>query len=362
MVVSRKRNPVKSERGRGHTKVSTSSGNVLKGSLVIRDNTFKGKIGNIDANIYHGEGIRCDNSFSKISDDDGISEARENQVISTQEMDLCQEALNKGKMPEGRVLEVSRIKSSQKSKQKGVKGLEVKNSKSLKGGKSQKRSLFESDEVEELSQHFELPSNNGYEGDNVRDVHNSTSRLGNAIQEQDYDHSRRGYRTDKGCFDGSSGVVRQGAEPGLEAFVFNNPTEYTDGRFTSRSPSMEPHSQSVVEVLHGSSRNLIGEGRGAEQAAETSSHASLGRDRVDYTRKEVGGFQGNGHGSFGESSHLEFNPVNGPNSEVRCASMQQGGHLRYSEAYDGVEARLGGFQGHTEEDGMEYGGDNHDEL
>nr|POE91200.1 hypothetical protein CFP56_37805 [Quercus suber] len=298
MVVSRKRNPVKSERGRGHTKVSTSSGNVLKSSLVIRDNTFKGKIGNIDANVCHGEGIRCDNSFSKIFDDDGISKARKNQVISTQEMDLCQEALNKGKMPEG--------------------------------GKSQKRSLFESDKVEELSQHFEQPGNSGYEGDNVRDVHNSTSRMGNAIQEQDCDHSRRGYRTDKGCSDGSSGVVPEGAELGLEAFVFNNPTEYTDVRFTSRSPSMEPHSQLVVEVLHGSSRNLIGEGKGAEQAAETSSHASLGRDRVDYTRKEAGGFQGNGHGSFGESSHLKFNPINGPNSEVRCASMQQGGHLRYS--------------------------------
>uniref|UniRef100_A0A7N2N6N9 CCHC-type domain-containing protein n=1 Tax=Quercus lobata TaxID=97700 RepID=A0A7N2N6N9_QUELO len=38
---------------------------------------------------------------------EGISEARENQVISTQEMDLCQEALNKGKKPEGRVLEAA---------------------------------------------------------------------------------------------------------------------------------------------------------------------------------------------------------------------------------------------------------------
>ena len=83
---------------------------------------------------------------------------------------------------------------------------------------------------------------------------------------------------------------------------------------------------------------------------------------MDYTRKEAGRFQGNGHGPLGESPHLEINPVNGPNSEVRCASVQQGGHLGYSEAYDGVEAGLGGFQGHTEEDGIEYGGDSHDEL
>lgn len=40
----------------------------------------------------------------------------------------------------------------------------------------------------------------------------------------------------------------------------------------------------------------------------------------------------------------------------------QKGHLRYFEAYDGMETGLDGFQGFVEEDGMEYGGCNHDEL
>ena len=90
--------------------------------------------------------------------------------------------------------------------------------------------------------------------------------------------------------------------------------------------------------------------------------APLGRVRVAYSRKEASGLQRDGHGSLGESSHLEVNLVNGPNSEMRCALVLQRGHFRYTEAYDGVETGLGGFQGHTEKDRMEYGGDSHDEL
>ena len=61
-------------------------------------------------------------------------------------------------------------------------------------------------------------------------------------------------------------------------------------------------------------------------------------------------------------THLEADSSHGFNLEVRRTSMLQRGHLGYFEAYDRMETELDCFQGFVEEDGMEYGGCNHDEL
>lgn len=222
--------------------------------------------------------------------------------------------------------------------------------------------FFESDEIEELSQHVELPSSNGHGGHDSRDLLTSSVRLGHAIQGQDCDHSRRGHHPDKDSSNGSAGVVRNGAESGLEAFVPNNPNEFMSKGFTSRPPSVESHPQSGLEVSHGSSQSFVGKGGGAEQAAKAISFAPLGRIKVACARKEVGRLQGDGLGSLGEPSHLEANPINGSNSEMRCASVLQRGHTGYTEVYDGVETGLGGFEGHSREDRLECGGDSHDEC
>ena len=190
----------------------------------------------------------------------------------------------------------------------------------------------------------------------------SSIRMGHVVSEQNCGNSERGDRAYQSQSDRNAGMVQGGVGASVEAHLSLNPNKHQIRKPCIGPSCLEPHTQPVVEVPHGCSSSLDGGIGGVKQAAETFNHAPLGQDRVDCTKKEASGFQGNGNGSLGESSHLEINPVNGHNSVVRCASEKQGGHLGYSEAYDGVEAGLGGFQGLTEKDGMEYGGDSHDEL
>ena len=84
--------------------------------------------------------------------------------------------------------------------------------------------------------------------------------------------------------------------------------------------------------------------------------APLGRIRVDNSRKETGGFSGDGYDSHGEPTNFETNPTHGPSAEVRHTTLLQGGDRGYSEVHDNMEARVGSFQKPFEEDGIEYGG------
>ena len=44
--------------------------------------------------------------------------------------------------------------------------------------------------------------------------------------------------------------------------------------------------------------------------------APLGRIPVDNSRKETGGFSGDGYDSHGEPTNFETNPTHGPSAEV----------------------------------------------
>ena len=61
--------------------------------------------------------------------------------------------------------------------------------------------------------------------------------------------------------------------------------------------------------------------------------APLGRIRVDNSRKETGGFSGDGYDSHGEPTNFETNPTHGPSAEVRdvqlCCKEEIVGILKY---------------------------------
>ena len=85
-------------------------------------------------------------------------------------------------------------------------------------------------------------------------------------------------------------------------------------------------------------------------------HALLGRIWVDHSRKETGGFRGDGYDSHEESPNIEAYPNDGSNAEVRHTTVLQGGYSGYFEVHVNTEARVDSFQKPFEEDGMEYGG------
>lgn len=83
MVVTRKRSPIKNERGHGPTKVNTSPSFTSKGIVDFHDDTFRGKVGIPKTNSCHGEGASSDIPLSKISADAGVFKAHEKQVHMT---------------------------------------------------------------------------------------------------------------------------------------------------------------------------------------------------------------------------------------------------------------------------------------
>ena len=119
---------------------------------------------------------------------------------------------------------------------------------------------------------------------------------------------------------------------------------------------MESHAKSVVEIPHRHSRDFLGGGRGVKKAMTAISRAPLGRIWVDHSRKETGGFWGDGYDSHGESPNIEADPNDGSSAEVRHITMLQGGYSGYSKVHVNMEARVDSFQKPFEEDGMEYGG------
>nr|POE59529.1 hypothetical protein CFP56_43412 [Quercus suber] len=84
--------------------------------------------------------------------------------------------------------------------------------------------------------------------------------------------------------------------------------------------------------------------------------APLGRIQMDNTRKETGGFLGNGYDSHRESPNPEIDLNHDSSAEVRCTLVLQGGYPGHSEVYDSMEARMDSFQKSFEKDGMKNGG------
>ena len=148
----------------------------------------------------------------------------------------------------------------------------------------------------------------------------------------------------------------------MEAYLPNNIRKHQIGESSIGAQGLVSHAQSMVEVPHGYSKGLVGSSGGIEQAEEAIRCALLGRIRVDHSREETSGFQGDGYDTFGKSPNFEIDPDYGSGEEIRCASELQKGYLGHFEAYDNLEARMGCIQGAFEEDGVEYGGSNDNEY
>ena len=67
-------------------------------------------------------------------------------------------------------------------------------------------------------------------------------------------------------------------------------------------------------------------------------------------------FQGDGSGAHGELSNTEVVSDSSPNLEMLSINLLQGGHHWNFEVHDGMETKLGDFQGHIKETEMEYDG------
>ena len=143
--------------------------------------------------------------------------------------------------------------------------------------------------------------------------------MGHLVQESSGGNPRRDNSSDKSGVDGNSGLVRGTAGSGLETYFSHNSKECQIGESSFGTQGMDSHAQSVVEISRGCSKNFIGSGEGSEQAKEAIRSAILGRIWVDHSRKEVSGFQRDGHSSHGESPNSEADPNYGTSSEMQCA-------------------------------------------
>ena len=148
----------------------------------------------------------------------------------------------------------------------------------------------------------------------------------------------------------------------MEASLSHNSNKHQNQRSSFGSQGVESHAKPVVEIPYRHSGDFLGGSEGVEQATTAISCAPLGRIRVDNSRKEIGGFSGDGYGSHGEPPNFETDPTHGPNAEMRHAPLLQGGDCGYSKIHDNLEARVDSFQKPLEEDGMEYGGVSDDEC
>ena len=132
-----------------------------------------------------------------------------------------------------------------------------------------------------------------------------------------------------------------------------------DGVPRPGSPSLGHHTQSVVEISHGCSSNILGRGGEVEQATKAINGSSLRRIRMVNSGKESGGLQGVGIGAYGKSSNPKAGPDLSTSSKLRSTDMLQGGHPRHPQVLDDMETRLDNGQGPTTEDGLEHGGNDH---
>nr|POE58259.1 hypothetical protein CFP56_05206 [Quercus suber] len=117
---------------------------------------------------------------------------------------------------------------------------------------------------------------------------------------------------------------------------------------------MGNNSKPMVELSHGCTSDIRGSWSGVELAKTSIGAASLGRIRMACSGKEGDRLQGLGDIPSGEFSNHEAISNHPTHGEMRSSSMLQGGNTRDSELHGDVETRLDGFQGSTEEVGMEH--------
>lgn len=84
---------------------------------------------------------------------------------------------------------------------------------------------------------------------------------------------------------------------------------------------MGSNTQSLVEIHHRHTTDILGGGKDFKQAEETINHASLQRIKMDHLREEDYGFQRVNFNSHGESSYVETDSDSGPSQEVRYIDM-----------------------------------------
>ena len=145
-------------------------------------------------------------------------------------------------------------------------------------------------------------------------------RMGYLAQEPCGSYSGRDNLSNKSDADSDPGGVRRGAEASLEEYLPNNTKQHQIGESSIGAQSLVPHTQSVVEVPHRYSGGFVGSNGRTKQAEEAIRCASLGPIRVDHSREEACGLQGDGYGSLGEPLDPEIDPDYGSGEEMRCTS------------------------------------------
>nr|POE44756.1 hypothetical protein CFP56_75799 [Quercus suber] len=167
-------------------------------------------------------------------------------------------------------------KALAKNTSKGSEGLGIRNSKS---SKSHKRLSYSAEGKRELILiSKDLESEKHVEnGENVhRDALTAKDRMGHLVQEPSSGNTRRDNSSDKSGPNGNSGMVRGGAGSGLKTYISHNSREYQTGESSFGTQGLDSHAQSVVEISHRCSKNLVGSGGGSEQATEAIRSAPLG--------------------------------------------------------------------------------------
>ena len=79
--------------------------------------------------------------------------------------------------------------------------------------------------------------------------------------------------------------------------------------------------QPLVDFYHKHASYVLGGGGGTEQAEKALCGAPLWRIQVDNSGKEVGGFQGNGDSSHGESPNAKASADSSSCEEMRHANL-----------------------------------------
>ena len=351
MLVTRRRNPVRNGRGSAQVRGSVSSEG-QKGKfrqVVDGDMTQKSPFGALDSEV--SDLAREDGTFlsQEVRLEDG---ERNTLVFQAGRMDPTADNHQKQ-------IEITPKKAPQTSKIRPSKNIGIKSSKSLKrqGPSPGNISLY--------SQGLAVPTSalvvsNGSKF--PRFDASSSVRMGNLAQEQGDSNFRRNDRSDKSCSDGHSRLVRSNSVQCLEESISNNPHQHQKRGSGLGSSSLGSNTQPLVEVHNRHPIAVVGGDRDFKQTEEAISQASLRRIRVDHSRKEDSGFQGNGFESYGEPSHIEMDSDSNSNQELRPADLLQRGHYGNSQIHDDMETGVEFVQGSAEEARVVHGGQCSDET
>lgn len=147
-------------------------------------------------------------------------------------------------------------------------------------------------------------------------INSSNLRLGNLVQGQSGNHSRRAGCADQSCTNDHNGEFRGGAPSSLEKPVSTNSSQWEKWNSGGGSSGVGINTKPMVEVHHGLATNLGGGSRRTEQAKKAISGATLRQIRLVGTGKEGDRLQGSGLGTPGEHPHNEAVPNGHSSQEV----------------------------------------------